>query len=89
MSNISRESFQKFCAAVFPTATRGFSFDVYPSFLSEDIFSDSSVEFCYQCWKKGWLNGFSEAVEGIEDNRIGIADKIDPNLLLKKIRDWG
>jgi hypothetical protein len=47
------------------------------------------MEFSYICWLDAWTAGFTAAVQGIADNRIGINDKINPDLLSRKLRDWG
>jgi hypothetical protein len=79
-----RASFIEYCGKEHPC------FKIWGSLLtiSGETFADNSMEFTYSCWLDAWTAGFATAVDGIKDNRIGIADKINPDLLNRKLRDW-
>ena len=87
----SRAGFEEYCRdqKIVPLTSR-YLFAVSQSFMdsSGDVFSNTDMEFAYQAWFGGFAIGFEAEIEGIEDNRIGICDKINPDLMKRKLRDW-
>ena len=88
--NEERESFETWCKS-------------FTSWDSDYLFSydtgsygyhNPDIENAFQCWLNSYAHGYDAGhadgyKKGKLDDRIGIDDRIRPDLMEKKLRDWG
>ncbi len=85
-----RDDFEEYCKKF----TKWDSEYIFSYDLMSQTYDNEDVEHAFQLWFAAWSFGYDEGhLKGCEstkepDVRFGIEDKIRPELLSKKIKDW-